>query len=81
MTDSTSDLQPWIALKFTESKALAYIAADCTDPQRTLDLQMAGITAEQMAACGMGQEYSAGTISVAELLTVMLPEGESSLRW
>lgn len=81
MTDTTEDLSPWFDLAFTREEALAYIAAGCTDAQRTLDLRQAGITADQMAACGMGGEYSVGGISVAELLTVMLPEGESSLKW
>lgn len=79
MLETADDLQPWFALDFTREEALAYRAAHCTDPQRTLDLRMVGITAEQMAACGMGRAYTDGDTSVAELLSVMLPEGESHL--
>lgn len=83
MEDETQmeSLEPWFALDFTVEEIQAYQAAGCTDPDRTADLRQAGITAEQMAACKMGEEYTQGGIEVAELLTVMLPEGESRLRY
>jgi len=59
----------------TEAEALAYFGAGCTDPQRTAELQQAGITAFQMTVCGLGTAYSIGETSLAALLQVMLPEG------
>ena len=75
------DFAEWREAGFPDELARVYIAAACSDPWRTADLRKVGITPEQMMACGMGEAYSDGDTSLADLLSVMLPEGESDLRW
>lgn len=60
----------FLALSFAKSEALAYARAGCTDLGRIQDLQRAGITPEHLQACGLGEAYSDGQISLPTLLSL-----------
>lgn len=68
-----------LALSFAKCEAPDYARAGCTDLHRIQELQGAGITPEHMLACGrsLGEAYSEGVISLAELLSVLMPENSA----
>lgn len=65
-----------LALSFAKCEASDYARVGCTDLRRIQELQWAGITPEHMLACGrsLGEAYSEGALSLAELLSVLMPE-------
>lgn len=57
----------WLQAGFSPGDAAAYIRAGCFDVERTDELRRAHITPSQIAALGLGWDYCAGKISLAEL--------------
>jgi len=57
----------WLQAGFSPGDAAAYIRAGCFDVDRTDELRRAHIAPSQIAALGLGWDYCAGKISLAEL--------------
>lgn len=66
----------FLALSFAKCEAPDYARVGCTDLNRIQALQQAGITPEHLLACGrtLGTAYSAGDVSLTELMSVLMPE-------
>lgn len=59
----------FLALSFAKSEAPDYARVGCNDLGRIQELQWAGITPERIQACGLGEAYASGHISLSELLS------------
>ena len=57
----------WLDEGFSPGDAAAYVQAGCFDVGRTVELQRAGISPSRIARLGLGWDYCAGRVGLAEL--------------
>lgn len=57
----------WLQAGFSPGDAAAYVRAGCFDVDRTLELRGANVSPSQIAALGLGWDFCAGKVPLAEL--------------
>ncbi|MDI1310888.1 hypothetical protein [Prosthecobacter sp.] len=58
----------WLQAGFSPGDAAAYVQAGCFDVDRTVELNRANVSPSQIAALGLGWDFCAGKVPLAELL-------------
>ncbi|MCF7786037.1 MAG: hypothetical protein K9N47_07940 [Prosthecobacter sp.] len=72
----------WLKAGFSPGDAAAYVRAGCFDVDRTEELRRVHITPSQIAALGLGWDFCAGKVSLAELLDFRMPQaGKTPMLW
>ncbi len=72
----------WLKAGFSPEDAGAYVRAGCFDVNRTEDLRRVNITPSQISALGLGWDFCAGKVSLAELLDFRSPQaGKMPMLW
>lgn len=70
----------WLEAGFSPGDAAAYVRAGCFDVDRTAELRKAGISPSHIARLGLGWDYCAGKVPLAELRETP-PEKTDDLPW
>jgi hypothetical protein len=63
----------WLDEGFSPGDAKAYVDAGCFDIPRTSELRQVGISPLDIARTGLAWDFCSGTISLAELQTIITP--------
>ncbi len=58
----------WLQAGFSPGDAAAYVRAGCFDVDRTLELRLAHVAPGQIAALGLGWDFCAGKVPLADLV-------------
>lgn len=71
----------WLQAGFSPGDAAAYVRAGCFDVDRTQELRRAHIAPSQIAALGLGWDFCAGKVPLAELLPKGSSQSKTPMLW
>ncbi len=71
----------WLKAGFSPGDAAAYVRAGCFDVDRTEDLRRAHIAPSQIAALGLGWDFCAGKVLLAELVMSNGAQAKTPMLW
>ncbi len=69
----------WLKAGFSVEDAAAYVRAGCFDVARTQELREAHIAPGRIAELGLGWDFCAGKVPLANLLDSLTPQGQKPM--